>query len=95
MRAMWLFGRTVGVFSPSAVVERSMELREMLEQRSQGRTLVVVAHGVVLLYLHAALVDDTRFLAFKRRYQLRTGEYQVMDFTNGDWVANGRGRAEV
>ncbi len=95
LRGMWLLGRTAGVFSPQALRRRSHVLRTALEREAQGRCLVVVAHGVILLYLHAVLVEDAFAPALKARHRLRTGEYRVLDFDGQRWNETARGRGGI
>ncbi len=92
MRGLWLLGLTRGVFSKAAVVSQSEELKERLTAESRDRTVLVVAHGVILLYLHAALLEDQFLPAFKTRHLLKTGEFRVLDFAEQRWRETARGR---
>ncbi len=95
MRGLWLLGWTTGSFSPGLLQRQSHELRERFEEMVPARTAVVVAHGVVLLYLHAALLGEESFFALRRHHRLQTGEFAVLDFDGETWRETRRERGAL
>ncbi|MDQ7088565.1 MAG: histidine phosphatase family protein [Acidobacteriota bacterium] len=95
LRWCWLLGLTVGVDSPAAVRRRAEDTARQLAALEPGGTVAVLAHGVILLYLLAALTGRRRAAPFRPGLLLRTGEYRVLEREAGRWAILARGRASA
>lgn len=96
LRFLWLAGgRAQGVDPPSIVAERAAEVAARLSELAEGRTVVVVGHGVAMAFLMAALTGSGPPAATWVRFLLRTGQYRILERGVRGYreVGGGRGRA--
>ncbi|HHN73883.1 MAG TPA: histidine phosphatase family protein [Acidobacteria bacterium] len=95
LRWCWLAGLTTGVDTPSAARQQAEDSARRLATAEPDGTVAVVAHGVTLLYLLAALTDRRRAAPFRPSLLLRTGEYRVLGRHADRWTVLARGRASA
>ena len=96
LRFLWMAGgRVEGIDPPLVVAERAGEVAARLSELAEGRTVVVVGHGVAMAFLMAALTGSGPPSATWVRFLLRTGQYRILERGARGYreVGGGRGRA--
>ena len=96
LRFLWMAGgRVQGIESPSVVADRAKDVAARLSGLAEGRTVVVVGHGVAMAFVIAALLRSGPPAVVWVRYLLRTWQYKILERGSRGYreVGGGRGRA--
>jgi broad specificity phosphatase PhoE len=93
LRCLWMGGgRVQGIDPPAVVAERAAVMAARLSELAEGRTVVVVGHGVATAFLIAALTGSRSPAVAWVGYLLRTGQYRILERGPRGYRVTGGGR---